>query len=119
MASEYEQNCRYDEILSEKVRSYKMLYDKTEQGYKEKTTTVENAWREIAQELDFIEDTKAAKTGPKGFSLRIFYFVGSIETSSLFLFILHSLIRNLNIFKHKIKERFLANLKKKEQNIYS
>ena len=26
---------------------------------------------------------------------------------------------NLNIFKHKIKERFLANLKKKEQNIYS
>ena len=26
---------------------------------------------------------------------------------------------NLNIFKHKIKERFLDNLKKKEQNIYS
>ena len=45
MTSGYEQNCRYNKILEEDVRSYRILYDENEIDYKEKTTTVENAWR--------------------------------------------------------------------------
>ena len=43
-----------DELLSEKVRSYPCLYDKSSKSYKEKDV-VKNGWTKIAEELDFIE----------------------------------------------------------------
>ena len=46
---------REDEILSEKVRLYPCLYDKSHKSYKEKDV-VQNAWQEIAEELEFITD---------------------------------------------------------------
>ena len=44
-----------DELLSEKVRSYPCLYDKSSKSYKEKDV-IKNAWTKIAEQLDFIED---------------------------------------------------------------
>ena len=44
-----------EEILGEKVKEYPALYDKTAKGYKEKDV-VENAWRKVAESLDFAEN---------------------------------------------------------------
>ena len=41
-----------DELLSEKVRSYRCLYDKSSKSYKEKDV-IKNAWTKIAEELDY------------------------------------------------------------------
>ena len=46
-----------DELLSEEVRSFPCVYDKSQKGYKEKDV-VRNAWSKVAEKLDFIEDGK-------------------------------------------------------------
>ena len=46
-----------DELLSERVRSYTFLYNKTFEEHKEKDV-VENPWKKFAEELDFIDDVK-------------------------------------------------------------
>lgn len=46
-----------EEKLSEIVKNYPCLYDKTSRGYKEKDVGI-NAWNEVAENLDFIEDGK-------------------------------------------------------------
>lgn len=48
-------NLNQEELLCEKVREYKILYDKTQKGYKEKVA-VENAWKEVAEALNFVEN---------------------------------------------------------------
>ena len=47
-----------EELLSEKVRNYPVLYDKSHQGYKQKVS-VENSWKEVADALEFLEDGKS------------------------------------------------------------
>lgn len=44
-----------EEMLSEKVKKYPVLYDKQCKGYKEKDA-VENAWTAVAKELEFVEN---------------------------------------------------------------
>ena len=44
-----------EEQLSEKVKEFPVLYDKTAKGYREKDA-VNNAWRSVAETLDFAED---------------------------------------------------------------
>ena len=44
-----------EEKLSEIVKQYHCLYDKTSKGYKEKDA-VNNAWREVANEVEFAEN---------------------------------------------------------------
>ena len=46
-----------EEILSEKVKQFPVLYDKTVKGYKEKDV-VKNAWDKVAESLDFVENSK-------------------------------------------------------------
>lgn len=46
-----------EELLAEKVRDYPILYNKACKGYKEKVA-VENAWREVSDGLEFIENGK-------------------------------------------------------------
>ena len=46
-----------EEILSEKVKQFPVLYDKTVKGYKEKDV-VKNAWNKVAESLDFVENSK-------------------------------------------------------------
>ena len=44
-----------EEILSEKVTQYPVIYDKGTKGHREKHVVI-NAWEEIALNLDFIEN---------------------------------------------------------------
>ena len=44
-----------EERLSENVKMFPCLYDKTKKGYKEKDA-VQNAWNAVAESLDFVED---------------------------------------------------------------
>ena len=44
-----------NEELAEVVRKYPCLYDKSRKEYKDKTV-VENAWKEVANQLDFIQN---------------------------------------------------------------
>lgn len=58
MATKKGLSLNQEEILCEKVRSYPILYDKSHKGYKEKDA-VENAWNELALELEFLENGKS------------------------------------------------------------
>ena len=49
-----------EEKLSETVRNFPVLYDKSKKGYKERDA-VQNAWTEVARSLDFIENWDHAK----------------------------------------------------------
>ena len=49
-----------EEKLSETVRNFPVLYDKSKKGYKERDA-VNNAWTEVARSLDFIENWDDAK----------------------------------------------------------
>ena len=44
-----------NEELAEVVRKYPCLYDKSRKEYKDKTV-VENAWKEVADQLDFMQN---------------------------------------------------------------
>ena len=46
-----------EELLAETVKLYPVLYDKRAPGYKEKDV-VFNAWGEVADKLDFVENGK-------------------------------------------------------------
>ena len=46
-----------EELLGETAKLYPVLYEKRAPGYKEKDV-VFNAWREVADKLDFIENGK-------------------------------------------------------------
>ena len=46
-----------EEKLTEKIRSYPVLYDKSHKGYKERDA-ISNSWKEVADVLDFIENGK-------------------------------------------------------------
>ena len=46
----------YEEV-SEAVRAYPCLYDKSKKEYKDNTVT-ENAWKEVSKSLSFIENGK-------------------------------------------------------------
>ena len=43
-----------DELLTETVRRFPALYDKTKKDYKDRNIT-KNAWNEVANLLDFVE----------------------------------------------------------------
>ena len=43
--------------LAETVRTFSCLYDKSKKEYKGKNV-VQNAWKEVADQLDFIENSK-------------------------------------------------------------
>ena len=45
-----------EERLSEKVKMYPCLYDKTTKGYKEKDI-LQNSWNAVAELLEFVEDS--------------------------------------------------------------
>lgn len=49
-------NLKKEELLCEKLREFPVLFDKSHKGYKEKVA-VENAWNEVADGLDFIENS--------------------------------------------------------------
>ena len=44
-----------EEILAEKVQGFPILYDKRTKDFKE-TDTVQNAWKKVAESLDFEEN---------------------------------------------------------------
>ena len=44
-----------NELLSETIRRYPCLYDKSKKEYKDKNV-VANAWREVADQLEFTSD---------------------------------------------------------------
>ena len=46
-----------NEELAETVRTFPCLYDKSKKEYKDKNV-VQNAWKEVADQLDFIENSK-------------------------------------------------------------
>lgn len=46
-----------EEKLTEKIKDYPILYDKSQKGYKERDA-VNNAWRDVADGLDFIDSGK-------------------------------------------------------------
>ena len=46
-----------DEVLTERVASYPCLYEKICKEHKEKDV-VENAWKKVAEELDFTDNSK-------------------------------------------------------------
>lgn len=46
-----------EENLSEAVRNFPVLYDKSHKGYKERDA-VRNAWNEVAASLDFVANGK-------------------------------------------------------------
>lgn len=50
-------NLMQEQLLCEKIREYHILYDKSQKGYKEKVA-VENAWKQVAEALDFMESGK-------------------------------------------------------------
>ena len=43
------------EELAESVRKYPCLYDKSKKEYKDRNV-VSNAWRKVAEDLDFVEN---------------------------------------------------------------
>ena len=49
-----------EETLAEAIRQFPVIFDKTEKGHKERDT-VENAWREVVKDVDFLSDVKSAK----------------------------------------------------------
>ena len=53
-------NLLKEEELSEAIRSYPVIYDKRNRGYKDKNI-VNNAWKEFVDSLDFVEDVNQAK----------------------------------------------------------
>ena len=48
-------NLKKEELLCEKLGQFPVLFDKSHKGYKEKVA-LENAWNEVADGLDFIEN---------------------------------------------------------------
>ena len=46
-----------NEELAETVRTFPCLYGKSKKEYKDKNV-VQNAWKEVADQLDFIENSK-------------------------------------------------------------
>lgn len=55
-ASSFTTLCLADEErLSELVKTFPSLYDKTSRGYKEKEVVV-NGWNKVAEQFDFMED---------------------------------------------------------------
>ena len=48
-----------EELLSEEVRAFSCLYDKTRKAYKERDV-VRNAWNSVADKLDFLETDKTS-----------------------------------------------------------
>ena len=46
-----------NERLSEAVRQFPCLYDKSKKEYKDKNV-VENAWKDVAKSLEFLPDGK-------------------------------------------------------------
>ena len=46
-----------NEELAELVQTFPCLYDKYKREYKDKNV-VQNAWKEVADQLDFIENSK-------------------------------------------------------------
>ena len=46
---------RENEELAEVIQKYPCLYDKSKKEYKDKNFT-ENAWKEVADQLDFIQN---------------------------------------------------------------
>ena len=58
-----------EERLSEVVRNYPILYDKTQKGYKERDA-VENAWNEVSTLLDFVQSGSLAKNSFENFKKR-------------------------------------------------
>lgn len=50
-----------EERLSETVKQFTCLYDKTTVGYREKDV-VSNAWKSVADQLDFAENGKFSKS---------------------------------------------------------
>ena len=46
---------RADDELAEQVRTFQVLYDKAEKGYKERAVK-QNAWNEVASNLEFVEN---------------------------------------------------------------
>ena len=57
------------EKLSETVRNFPVLYDKSKKGYKDRDA-VKNAWTEVARSLDFIENWDDAKNLFENFKKR-------------------------------------------------
>ena len=51
---------------SEKVRSYRCLYDKTKKSYKDKNICF-NAWRVVCSDLAFLETVKSNRSFLYGF----------------------------------------------------
>ena len=58
-----------EEKISEAVRNFPVLYDKSHKGYKERDT-VKNAWTEVANSLQVIEDWHDAKNSYEIFKKR-------------------------------------------------
>ena len=58
-----------EEKLSETVRNFPVLHDKSKKGYKERDA-VQNAWTEVARSLDFIENWDDAKNLFENFKKR-------------------------------------------------
>ena len=46
---------RKDGELAQQVRTFQVLYDKAEKGYKERGVE-QNAWNEVASNLEFVEN---------------------------------------------------------------
>ena len=55
MASNKNLTLQEEELLSEEVRNYPCIYDKSKKPYKKKDV-VKNAWENVALKLDFLED---------------------------------------------------------------
>ena len=50
-----------EEILTEKVKEFSVLYGKTDEGHKE-TGVLRNIWEAVAEDLDFAENGKFCLT---------------------------------------------------------
>ena len=50
-----EKSVQENEELAEVIRKYPCLHDKSKKEYKDKTV-VENGWKEVADQLDFIQN---------------------------------------------------------------
>ena len=58
-----------EDTLSETVRNFPLLYDKSKKGYKERDA-VQNTWTEVARSLDVIEKWDDAKNVFENFKKR-------------------------------------------------
>ena len=81
---------KQEEILCEKIREHPLLYDKSHKGYKEKTA-VENAWNDVANQLEFIENGNKSYTifSPQTFQ---YFFLKHLNTKFCDLIILTYII---------------------------